>query len=85
VAASDWLRVRCLIALGRSAEGIPIADRAAARPGALPAVRVQPLSTRWQAARVEEVLALLPTVEPGTDALPRDRLLVNLQLATAAA
>jgi DNA-binding SARP family transcriptional activator len=84
-AVADWLRVRFLIALGRSAEAIPIADQAAARPGALPAVLLQPLSTRWQAARVEEVMTRLPTVEPDDDALPRDRLLANLQLATAAA
>src|SRR4030095_7234559 len=43
----DWLRVRCLLALGRGAEAFAIADRAAAQPEALPAVQVQPLTSLW--------------------------------------
>ncbi len=34
-----------------------------------------------QACRIDEVLALAPTAEPGADALPRDRLLGNIPLA----
>jgi DNA-binding SARP family transcriptional activator len=77
----DWLRVRCLLALGRGNEAFAISDRAAAQPDALPAVQVQPLTSLWLAARPVEVAARLPRIVPDDETLPRDRLLSNISLA----
>jgi DNA-binding SARP family transcriptional activator len=76
----DWLRVRCLLALGRGDEAFAISDRAAALPDALPAVQVQPLTSLWLSARPQELAARVHRIAPGDDTLPRDRLLSNLSL-----
>ncbi|HEY8546440.1 MAG TPA: BTAD domain-containing putative transcriptional regulator, partial [Acidimicrobiales bacterium] len=81
----DWLRVRCLLALGRGEEAFAIADPAAARPGALPALQVQPLTALWLSARPEDVAARAHRIEPGARTLPRDRLLANISLGVYAA
>jgi ATP/maltotriose-dependent transcriptional regulator MalT/DNA-binding SARP family transcriptional activator len=81
VAVRDWLRVRCLLALGRGREAYAIADPAAAKPDALPAVQVQPLTALWLSARPEEMVGRTHRIEPGPATLPRDRLLANLSLA----
>jgi DNA-binding SARP family transcriptional activator len=84
VAAADFLRARALGHLGRSEEAIVCADRGVARVDEpLPAARVQTLSTRWQAGRLDEVVDRLEAMRPGSDALPRDRVLTNLNLAIA--
>jgi len=81
VAVRDWLRVRCLLALGRGRDAFAIADPAAGQPDALPAVQVQPLTALWLSARPEEVAGRAHRIEPGPGTLPRDRLLANLSLA----
>ena len=85
-APADFLRARALVHLGRSEEGIGAADRGVTRlEEPMPAARIQALSTRWQAGRLDEVIDRLASVRPGPESLPRDRFLTNLNLATATA
>ncbi|HMG40935.1 MAG TPA: BTAD domain-containing putative transcriptional regulator [Acidimicrobiales bacterium] len=85
VAVRDWLRVRCLLALGRGDEAFAIADPAAGPPDALPAIQMQPLTSLWLAARPRDLMGRIQRVVPGADTLPRDRLLANLSLSAYAA
>ena len=85
VAVRDWLRVRCLLELGRGDEAFAIAEPSAAQPDALPAVQVQPLTSLWLAARPGELAGRVHRVVPGPGTLPRDRLLANLSLSAYAA
>jgi DNA-binding SARP family transcriptional activator len=81
----DWLRVRCLLSLGRGDEAFAISDRAAAEPDALPAVQVQPLTSLWLAARPDELAGRVQRIVPDARTLPRDRLLSNVSLTVYAA
>jgi len=84
-AVRDWLRARCLLALGRGDDAFTIAEPNAAQPDALPAVQVQPLTSLWLGARPRDIADRLERIVPGPDTLPRDRLLANLSLAAYAA
>ena len=75
----DWLHARALVALGRGAEAIPIADRAAADPGlAMQAVRAERVVARWFAGRILEAASVLSTMDPADERIPRDRFLLGV-------
>ncbi len=75
----DWLHARALVALGRGAEAIPIADRAANEPGlAMQAVRTERVVSRWFAGRILEANEVLLTMDPADERIPRDRFLLGV-------
>jgi DNA-binding SARP family transcriptional activator len=76
---ADWLHARALVALGRGAEAIPIADRAATEPGlAMQAVRAERVVARWFAGRILEADQVLRTMDPAHERIPRDRFLLGV-------